>query len=255
MTEPGDRRSLIGMTGYIRPHIESVEFFDDAGRVIDYGNRWADTDGQPPEDRYEVETHLERFAPLHTVAEALIEHLVQTYDVSIEEGAHVCVDFRYPPSLEDVVRAVRLTPADPLAAPLTMVLTDYPGVLVFAGVLTDFVYPTCGCDACDEDWKSMAERLEAQVLGVVAGGLREFVSRPRLPQLRCERGMGVTVGMGQTVGYRLERPEDHGWEGGESRAKDLPKPELKRISARLAEVNAGTENGAWRPWKRAEKQG
>lgn len=37
--------------------------------------------GSPPEDTYSVDTHPERFAPPHTVAEALIGHLRETYDV------------------------------------------------------------------------------------------------------------------------------------------------------------------------------
>ncbi|WP_424980865.1 DUF6226 family protein [Microbacterium sp. S308A+] len=35
---------------------------------MSYGSRWG---GSPPEDSYSVETNLERFAPLHTVADAL----------------------------------------------------------------------------------------------------------------------------------------------------------------------------------------
>lgn len=248
-------RSLTSMTGYVRPRIEPLTFSDDEGAVIDYGKRWERFDGQPPEDRYEVETHLERFAPLHTVAEALIDHLAKTYDVSVEEGASVCADLRDPPpSHEHVVRAVRLTPTDPLSAPITLVLTDYPSVLVQAGLLADFVHPTCGCDACDEEWESMAEQLEAHVLDVVAGGLREFVSPPRRPRIRFERGMGLVKDMGQTVGYRLASSDGEGWEGSEYPAKDVPKPELTRIRLRLDDVESGTDTGAWRAWARAEER-
>ena len=44
--------------------------------VIEYGNRWASRGGTPPEDSYSVDEHPERFAPLHTVAAALIDYLV-----------------------------------------------------------------------------------------------------------------------------------------------------------------------------------
>lgn len=54
---------------YLRPTIESPIFLDAEGQVIDYGNRWG---GSPPEDTYSVDTHPERFAPIHAIADALI---------------------------------------------------------------------------------------------------------------------------------------------------------------------------------------
>ena len=80
------------MTEYSRPDVEPVVFRDDSGCVINYGSRWDAQGGSPPEDSYEVVTHPERFAPLHTVATALIDHLVTTYDVTVEEGYSVTVD-------------------------------------------------------------------------------------------------------------------------------------------------------------------
>src|SRR5690625_4141229 len=77
------------MGGYVRPSVESVEFRDDDGNIIDYGNRWASRGGIPPEDSYSVDGHPERFAPLHTIAAALIDYLVSTYEVDVEEGPHV----------------------------------------------------------------------------------------------------------------------------------------------------------------------
>lgn len=238
------------MTVYVRPRIESPRFYDDAGAVINFGHRWDAVDGQPPDDRYGVESHLERFAPLHTVIEALIDHLAETYDVVLEEGLHVAADLEDAPLPENVVRAVRLTPTDPLAAPMTVVLLDYPSVTVTAGVLADFMYPTCGCDACDEDWESMADMAESHVLAVVNGGLREFVSPPRRPRIRFERGMGLVRDMGQTVGYRLEQPDGSGWEAAESPAKEWSKAKLEQVKRALEDVAAGTTTGAWQAWTR-----
>ena len=51
------------MTTYRRPAIAAVGFRDPEGRVIDYGNPWG---GYPPEDTYSVDTHPERFTPLHS---------------------------------------------------------------------------------------------------------------------------------------------------------------------------------------------
>ena len=46
---------------------------------------------------------------------------------------------------------MRLSPRSPTGAPLTVVLTGFPGVMVEAGVLHSIPFPACGCDACDED--------------------------------------------------------------------------------------------------------
>lgn len=109
------------MNPYVRPPIDAPIFRDASGAIIDYGRRW---EGSPPEDSYSVETHLERFAPLHEVADALIEHLRQTYDVEVDEGVEVASDLLH--SKPDIVRAVRIRPGDPSCATLTLVFTATP---------------------------------------------------------------------------------------------------------------------------------
>ena len=71
------------MSTYVRPAVESPVFYDAQGRVIEYGRRWV---GMPPDDTYSVDTHPERFAPLHAVAEALLEYLQGTFEVDAIEG-------------------------------------------------------------------------------------------------------------------------------------------------------------------------
>ena len=44
-----------------------------------------------------------------------------------------------------------------------------------AGLLNDFHYPVCGCDACDSSWQAEADDLERQVLAVAAGLYREII--------------------------------------------------------------------------------
>ncbi len=161
------------MSSYIRPLVKAPVFRDAAGQVIDYGNRWG---GSPPEDTYSVDTHPERFAPLHTVADALIAHLSDTYDVEVDEGTETAADLRHP-AYHDVVRAVRIRPNKGACASLTLVFTAYPGIYMHAGLLNDFQYPVCGCDACDSNWEGEADALERQVLAVVAGHYRETVER------------------------------------------------------------------------------
>jgi hypothetical protein len=155
------------MSPYARPPIAAPVFRDAAGRLIEYGARWR---GQSlPDDAYSVDTNLERFRPLHAVAEALIEFLAVTYDVTVSEGHGD--DILH--ARDDIVRATRITPCDPTAAPLTFVFTSYPSVIVHAGLLTDFLYPVCGCDACDSSWSDEADEMEWHVLAVAAGKFTE----------------------------------------------------------------------------------
>lgn len=158
------------MSSYIRPHVDEPVFVDASGAVIDYGHRW---NGMPPEDTYSVESNLERFAPLHAVADALIDHLRDTYDVDMDEGPEVAADLMHGPV--EALRAVRVRPRDPACAALSFVFSAYPGVTMHAGLLHDFHFPDCGCDACDCTWDGEAGNLEKQVFAVVEGRYREVI--------------------------------------------------------------------------------
>ncbi|KQU07289.1 hypothetical protein ASG56_07110 [Rhodococcus sp. Leaf7] len=160
------------MTSYVRPTIDEQVFRDSDGRRIDYGNLWADS---PPESAYSVTEHPERYAPLHTVADALIEHIRVTYDVEIDEGPEAAAELVRPH--RDATRAVRIRPNDSTCATLTFVFTSYPGIGMHAGLLHDFYFPSCGCDACDSTWQEEADLLERQVFAVVTGNYREKVER------------------------------------------------------------------------------
>jgi hypothetical protein len=149
-----------------------VEFRDATGAVIDYGNRWGMD--SPPDDTYSVTSNLERFRPLHAVADALVAWLVETFDVAVTddpEAVAQSIGARIPAS-----RAVRLDPADASAAALTLVFTDFPGVVLHAGVTCTVHLPPCGCDACDETWQNGAEELEFTVRAVVGGGFSESIA-------------------------------------------------------------------------------
>jgi hypothetical protein len=43
-------------------------------------------------------------------------------------------------------------------------------------MLAEFLFPVCGCDACDEDWERGADELEDAVLAVAAGRFTEWWS-------------------------------------------------------------------------------
>ncbi|WP_433675947.1 DUF6226 family protein [Microbacterium gorillae] len=167
-----DEPALIGQddfVSYVRPPVTAPVFHDAEGRVIEYGRRWV---GSPPEDAYSVDADLERFAPLHVIADALITHLRDTYDVEIDEGMDVLTDLFRQPS-HGVVRVVRIRPNRPSCATLSLALTDYPGVFLHAGAIREAQYPVCGCNACDSNWPDEAENLEREVFAVVNGTFRE----------------------------------------------------------------------------------
>lgn len=193
------------MSSYVRPSLVTPVSRDAQGRVVDYGNRW---EGAPPDESYSVDSHPERFAPIHSVADALIANLQDSYDVEVVEGREVAADLLDP--CPDVVRAVRVRPADRACAALTFIFTSYPGVIVHAGVLHNFPYPVCGCDACDSTWDGEADVLERQVMAVVLGNYRE----------------SLDIGFRPWVEYTMSYP-DGGFERGRGRAGDLSAARLK----------------------------
>lgn len=211
------------MEPYVRPAIPSREFRDPEGNVIAYGERWG-MEG-PPDDTYSVLTHPERFQPVHDVARALIAYLARAYDVTVSEDRALLTDVS-----ERYVRATavtRLTPTNPRSAPVTVVFTDLPGIVLMAGALLEEPLPGCGCDACDDSAEAVANDLEWMVFAVVEGGLSERVTR----------------GPRTWVSHRLERSD--GYRCGEGLAvADSTRKGLADARARLAPL----EGGRWEPW-------
>ncbi len=216
------------MEQYTRPNIPTLEFRDAEGNVIPYGERWG-MDG-PPDDAYSVLTHPERFRPVHDVARALIAYLERTYDVTVSEGPALLAEVS-----ERYVRAtaaVRLTPANPRSAPITVVFTDPPGIVLVAGALLVEPLPGCGCDACDDSAETVADDLEWRVFAVVEGGFTERVTR----RLRT------------WVSHGLERSD--GYRGGEGLAgADTTRRQLADARDRLAPL----DGGRWEPWSPRER--
>lgn len=131
------------------------------------------------------------------------------------------------PSFHDVVRAVRIRPNDPNCASLTLVFTGYPGIYMHAGLLHDFHYPVCGCDACDSTWQAEADELEQQVFATVGGNYRETIER----------------GLHPWIDYAFTYPD--GASSGKSRSQDLPAQRVKDAKPILRELPDG-----WAPWPR-----
>lgn len=212
-----------GQPRYVRPRLPAVTYYSDEGEPIPYGRQWGS--GGPDPDSYGVDSHPERFAGLHDVAQALINHLAAVYDVEVHtnpaHAAELLMEAR------DVLQAVKVTPRRSGAAPLTFVLTGYPGVIVHAGVLHDFPFPVCGCDACDETAETTADRMELLVLTVAAGGYSE-----RYP-----------VGSQRWSEYALTAYDGSGSESGKGEPGPAATDRLHDAEIRLRDVTGG-----WRPW-------
>ncbi|SDT59046.1 hypothetical protein SAMN04489743_3786 [Pseudarthrobacter equi] len=220
--------SLPAARAYVRPVLPEATYYAEDGTVIPYGRRWGD--GPPDTDSYSVTSHTERFAGLHLVARALINHLVAVYDVEVREDNAVAADLVV--DVRDVVAPIRVTPRAAGAAPLTFVLTGFPGVVVHAGVLHDFPFPVCGCDACDETVLTEADRLERMVLSVVAGGYAE-----RYP-----------VGRRRWREYALTAFDGSGAESGKGEPGPIDEARLSEAEIQLRDVPGG-----WEPWPLRER--
>ncbi|WP_298590751.1 DUF6226 family protein [uncultured Kocuria sp.] len=154
---------------YTRPPLPQQIFTTPEGQPIPYGHRW--DEDPPPEEAYSRITHPERFAALHQIAQALIDHLRATYDITVTEAPASLQDLLWAP--DDNIYAIRLTPNRADAAPLTIVSTTEPAVIVHAGAWCELAFPDCACDACDETAEGQAKELEQFVLAVAAGTFRE----------------------------------------------------------------------------------
>ncbi len=232
--------------GYVRPDVVSQVFRDAEGRVIDYGSRWEGLD-QPPEDSYSVVSHPERFAPLALVADALLDFLVETYDVTLEEGYQATEGMPFRPEPEDVVRAVKLRPSRATATPATFVISTFPGVSLAVGALSQASFPTCACDACDETWQWDADELEWRVMAVVAGGLKEDIGGPLgpAPVPPATRAPGTD----RTYGTELELP-GAGTRSGRSIVRIFTPDAVDHAEEVLRDLATVTPDGRWQPWPR-----
>lgn len=211
------------MLSYVRPYIPAQVFRNASGEIVNYGERWHGEQG--PDDTYEVISHPERFQAIHDVADALIKHLVENYDVSVSSD----LDTSRPDSDRTIgnkpIRIVRLSPIEPTAAPLTFVFWSFPSLTLQAGAMADFHYPTCGCDHCDEEAGWNIEELERNVGAVVDGRLRETLSHEHPPWSGMEvrslegdieqsgRGLKLHLTPAQidVISQRLDALLDAGW--------------------------------------------
>jgi hypothetical protein len=211
------------MPEYTRPTIEAREFRDEVGAVIGYGRRWT---GSPPDDSYSRVSNPERFAPLQTIADGLIEHLRVAYHADI---ATLATSFM----TRDTTKLVTVTPEEADAAPLVFRFTDFPGIVLRAGLRHRAAFPACGCDACDETWENAADDMEQLVFAVTDGRFGERITVPSDGKVTVEYRIKTSGGAGRSG-------VTHGVE---------PDPGLRADAARLSSLPAGR----WQPWTRISK--
>ena len=183
--------------------------------------------GPPPDPAYSRVTNAERFRPLHSAMLEIIGRLESDFDVERTEG------YGLDPELErglDLTRPhVRLSPRNHDAAPLAVVFSTFPGLHVRFGRWYRELFPSCGCDACDESAEAEIERLNEMVDDVVAGRYFEAIRRPLISLMGS--GWRETK-FWSPVGRRTNR----------SRVDSLRAREMAGGRRRL-DLN-------WKPWRR-----
>ena len=222
---------------WVRPSIEIREFRDEAGNVIPYGERW---EASPDESSYSICAHPERFEPVAVVADALVEFLAGTYQVSVSQldSRAACDAF----AREDVLRATRLVPVSGASAPMVVGFIGDHGVLVKAGVAWRGVYPFCNCDACDEDVERVIDDFEREVFAIVEGGLVERVEgalKRRLSVGLVQNGRAWLVRR-ELLAPRAERAA---WKAA-LRARGAEDRSIGGFARRLVQRGSA----AWTPW-------
>ena len=203
---------IVAPLPFERPALAIPEFIDDDGRVIDYGSRWAG--GSPPDDAYSRVSHPERFAPVLTVIDALVDHLETWYLVNVDRRAD-----------DSGTRVVHLQPTTGAAITITATAES---VGIDAGALFRDIVPGCACDACDESAATVADQLEVTLLSIAAGGLREV----------------FPVGQRRWLHTRIRTVDGGGRSSGGEPSPSVP-PE--RLDA-AAELLAGLSDGWWPAW-------
>ena len=138
------------------------------------GDRWG-WDG-PPDEAYERVTNPERYRPLHAAAIELLRRLEREFAVERLDGDDANDGLYRVPLMRP---PTRLVPHHPRAAPITVALTAFPGVMVRFGSRFTKAFPACGCDACDASPDEEIEEMTAMVEAVVSGGVRESIEVPR----------------------------------------------------------------------------
>lgn len=165
----------------------------------------------PPEDAYGRVTNAERFELLHEVADWLIADLAERFDVSITAEDPTAWD---GPAIVDVQRVIAVIPATSGATGIRIAFGGFPGLAVKTGRWDQHMYPVCGCDACDDDPRQLADELLELVEAVVSGRFLERHTGMWIHgEIRAESGALSSWGSGLPKGdqRRKDGPVEISW--------------------------------------------
>jgi hypothetical protein len=216
---------------YSRPAIADGEFVDELGRPVVYGRRRAESPWHGPrEAETNIFSHQERYAPIFTVAEALVAHLAASYDVVVDDDLRHSGRFDIARGGEEsaFARVVSIRPIAFDEAPLLLGFHGRPGsIRVLAGWYSEFDMWFCGCDACDEPWEDVADSLEDVVLSVAERGTTERID-------------GRIRGRAR---YWLDPSRGRVWAG------SIPKRGMRlEILEAASSSSRERDHGRWMPW-------
>ena len=191
--------------------------------------------GESPADpAYSRVTDPGRFLPLHTAVQEIIGQLESDFEVERSEGFGL--DEELGRGLDIARPGVKLIPADPEAAPIVVVFTDFPSLHLRFGRWYKEPFPDCGCDACDESAEGEIERLNEVFDDVTAGRFREAIEIPL-----------VSFPASGWVETRFWSPDE-----GRSSTRSPSTSRVNRI--RALEMSGGRRrlDLDWRPWSRRQ---
>ena len=177
---------------------------------------------------YSRVTNPERFLPLHTAMLKTVGRLEKDFEVERTEGYGL--DGELARGVDLVRSDVKLVPADPDAAPITVVFTAFPGLYTRFGRWYSEPFPSCGCDACNESAEGEIERLNEMVYDVTAGRFRETIRAPFLSFIGS--------------GWR----EAEFWSPGERRSRSRSR--VDGFQARKMSGGRQRLDLNWKPWPR-----
>jgi hypothetical protein len=132
---------------------------------------------RPDDDAYGRVTNPERFGRVVDATRSLVQILEATYDVEVH---HTVGGFQIGSNNlgEPDGETLHLVPRE--GAPIPIAITGLPGLVIRFGEWGVERFPTCGCDACDEQPESEIERMAELVNAVVAGRYEEELTRRSL---------------------------------------------------------------------------
>ena len=175
----------------------------------------------PLPEEYGRVTNPEKYRILIPAARDLLDYLEEEFDVRRDEGSDLDEELagtKFRPTI------VRLTPVNEGAGPLGVALFDddegFPGLAARFGAWHIEHFPTCGCDACNEQLADLIVDLKRKARALVEARFRE----------------GVPLGLQKYLTYEFIGPS---WGGSGSRriGRNYPR-HLRRGDSRQ-----------WKPWK------